>query len=347
MKRTIGATLVTLSLVACGGGGGEDSAGDGGSNPVVDVVPSAGTLQTSVGAHSYPAHSTQADAYETLSAARVAAGTGPLAQSAAVDVAAQKHAAYLTAYLASTSDWHTEDPTKTDLFYATAPADRIAKAGFAAGYATEVIGGAGHEGGRGCSLGLLNTVYHAIAMLSEATHVGVGVGADAVDIPLCVMDLATASTNTYGQVPAAGELVAYPYNGQTGVYEVTYIGNEIPRPPMSVVPGLNTGTTVIAGFRNADFVNLGHAGTLNATVTKFELKDGSGNLVPAGVLVNASVKSVAAGPVLTADPNMPTGFAVLVPQAALLRGTTYTASFAATLGGGKSVAKTWSFTTNL
>lgn len=216
-----------LALAACGGGGGDTGGGsnppgDGGTDPPADVVASAGTLKASAGASTYAANGLEADAFATLNRARSAAGAGYVSQNAALDTAAAAHAKYLTANITS-GIAHTEDPSKDDYYEAT-PASRVSKAGFSAGFSTEVIGGTGAATkGSDCVLGLLNTVYHAAALLSQETYVGVGFGKDAGGIPLCVADLGNLESESYTQVAPAGELIAYPYAGQTEVLETFYV----------------------------------------------------------------------------------------------------------------------------
>lgn len=348
--RNLSALTMAVALVACGGsGGGGGTTTPGAPVPPppagnTDVVDAAGTLQASVAPATYAPSSAQLSAYNALSFVRTNAGAGLLAQSTQLDTAAAAHAAYLTANIAGGLT-HTEDSTKPAYYEATV-GSRIAKAGFTAGYATEVIGGTGASmQGSDCVLGLLNTVYHAAALLSYGTQVGVGFGTDGAGVPLCVANLATTSVQTYGQVPAAGALVAYPYDTQTNVLETFYVGYESPRPSVTLFPNLTAGTPVVVNVRNADYLNFKAAGTLAAVVTKFELKDAGGNLVPSGILANSDITG--SGFTVTADSNLGEGFAVLVPLSPLSKNVTYTASFTATLKAGATpVTKTWSFTTN-
>lgn len=345
--NTLLAAVILAALTACGGGGGggDSSTPNNPSNPnnPVDVVASEGTLKTIAGpATSH--NSLEADAYSAINMVRYSAGTGYVSQSAQVDVAAFAHAKYLTTHLTS-GIGHTEDAAKVD-FYEVTPSSRIAKAGFAAGYTTEVIGGTGASmKGSDCVLGLMNTVYHAAAILSPATHVGVGFGMDGAGIPMCVVDFAAAASESNVQVPPAGSLVAYPYAGQTNLLETFYVAYESPRPSATLFPSATAGTPVIVNVRNADFVNYKAAGTLAAVVTKFELKDAGGNLVPAGILASSGITG--SGVTVSPDINLGEGFAVLVPLSPLVKGATYTVTFRATLKtGGAPLTKTWSFTTN-
>ena len=352
----IATVAIAASLTACGGGNSGNAStsapagtspaptppSGGASAPTTDVVSSAGTLQAAATAPSYAASSQQLAFFNALNTARTAAGAGAVNQSAQLDTAAQAHATYLTTNQVVA---HTEDSTNPDYYEAT-PSSRLAKAGFSAGYSTEVIGGTGPSmSAADCALGLLNTVYHGAALLSQETYVGIGIGTDGLGVPSCVSDLGAASTDTYGQVPASGKFIAYPYNAQTNVLETFYVAYETPRPSATLFPGTTTGTPVIIRVRNADYVNYQHAGTLAVTVSKFELKDAGGNIVPAGILAATGLKG--SGVTLTTDSQLGEGFAVLVPFSPLAKGATYTYTFTATLKtGGTPVTTTNTFTTN-
>lgn len=353
MKSRMWAAVLASLLAACGGGGGGSpssvvpgSASGGFTNPPADVVSATGTLQASAAAPGYAASSAESSAYAALNAARGSAGAGLLAQNAQLDIAAAAHAKYLTTNIASTTDFHAEEATKSD-FYATSPAERAMKAGYTGTFSTEAIGGTGASlQGADCVWGLLNTVYHAAALLSQSTQVGVGFGTDAAGIPMCVMDLGAASGTAYPQVAATGSLTAYPYDGQTNVLETFYVAYETPRPSATLFPNLTAGTPVVVNVRNADYVNGQAAGTLSAVVTAFTLKDAGGNLVPAAILANTAL-TAGPGVTLNADSKLSDGFAVLVPLSPLSTGAAYTATFAATLKAGSApVTKTWAFVTN-
>ncbi|MDL5034367.1 hypothetical protein QRD43_20865 [Pelomonas sp. APW6] len=362
----------TLALTACGGGGG-GAAGPSTPTPAAPtcpagqtemtaptwngsawvgqvcastpVVASTGTLTTSVSTATYADNSLQQSAFNALNLVRKNAGAGLVSQHAALDTSAGAHAKYLTTNIATafTVNAHTEDPSKPDFYEATVGM-RMAKAGFSVGsYWTEVIGGTGaSRQGSDCVLGLLGTVYHAAALLSQATNVGIGFGTDTANIPMCVVDLGSQSNESYPQVAPSGQIVAYPYDGQTGLFYSFDIAFEVPRPPVALFPNATSGTPVIVNIRNADFVNYKAAGTLNAVVSKFEMKDANGNLVPVGILASPGIG--AANVSLTSDGNLGEGFVVLVPIAPLNKGGTYSVTFAATLkAGGSSLSKTWHF----
>ena len=347
-------TLLALALVAalsaCGGSGSDAGAPNAPDVPSIevpqvgDLVPDAGTLVLTAPDATYAGGGLHKSAYDALNTARLAAGAGLLTQSAAIDVAAEAHAKYLTTNIGFGLS-HDQDSAKLDFYEATA-AKRISKAGFEFDFALEVVGATGPSHlGSDCVLGLLNTVYHGAAMLLSSTHVGIGFGQDSLGTPLCVVDMAAATKKPVGQLPGSGELVAYPYAGQTDVFATFYADSEVPRPPVAALPSNAVGTPVIVSVNNADMANFAAAGTLQATVAQFVLKDAAGNLVPAAILANP-VLAAGAGVTLFADDNLPRGVATLVPLAPLVSGQTYTVEFSATLkAGAPTVSKTWSFTT--
>lgn len=348
--RNLSVLSLTVALAACSGGGGGGSTPPAPvppppTGPVTELVAPAGTLQASAAPASYGGASIELSAFSALESARASAGAGYLNQSAQLDVAAAAHAAYITANIGD-GLVHVEDPAKT-AWYENTVASRATKAGYAFSYVTEVIGGSGASmTGADCVRGMLNTVYHAAAMLSHVTDVGVGFGTDAASVPLCVLKLGTPTASTYGQVPATGSLMAYPYDTQTNVYDTFYVAYETPRPSITLFPNLTTGTPVLVNVRNAEYVNYKAAGQLAAVVSTFRLVDGGGNVVPSAIVANSDLTG-GPGVTLNADGNLGEGFAVLVPLSPLAKNVTYTATFTATLrAGGTPVTKTWSFTTN-
>lgn len=366
-KRKALVSLLALTLAACGGGGSgstssadSSSSGSSGSNSGsgsgssdsgsssggadTDVVSSSGTLQTTADSTTYTSGSSQALVFSRLNTMRKGAGAGVVNQDTELDTASAAHAKYLTTNIAD-GFTHTEDSSKTD-YYATSMADRVKKAGFSYSYVTEVIGGSSSSTDASrCVDVLLNTVYHAAALLSRVTSVGIGIGTLSSGTPFCVSDLGNVLSDSYGQVPASGALVGYPYSGQTSVPYRFYVAGESPRPSSTLFPGSYTGTPVIVSLRNADYLNFNAASTLAVTINQFVLKDASGNTVSSALLSNSSM-TAGSGVTLNSDSTLGAGFIVLVPYAALSTNSTYTVTFSATLkSGGTALTKSWSFTT--
>ena len=329
-----------------GGSGGGGAGSGGAAQPGTASVPAAGTLQLSVPTANYPGGSTEGAAWRDLNTARQVAGAGQLMQSTALDTAAVAHANYLARNL--TAAGHDEDPARLAYYEAT-PASRITKAGFGASLWAEAISDEMPQPALqpfDCAAELLNSVYNAAQLLGPATHVGLS-GWDGLftGTMFCVGLVAAPSDKPVGQVMPSGKLTTFPYDGQSGVTDSVDLRNESPRPSATVLPNALAGTPVIVNVRNADYLNLLAAGTLQARVTRFTLSDAGGNLVPAALLAHAGLRG-ASGVVLHEDAMLPLGAAVLVPLSPLPGGQTYTASFGATLhDGGPVLDKTWSFRT--
>ena len=327
------------------GGSGSGSGSGGGLPPGAASVPAAGTLQIGVPTANYPGGSTEGAAWRDLNTARQVAGAGQLMQSTALDTAAAKHANYLARNL--TAAGHDEDPAKIDYYEAT-PASRISKAGFGASLWAETLSDELPQPALqpfDCAAELLNTVYNAAQLLGPATHVGLsGWDGSFTATMFCVAVVAAPTDKPVGQVMASGKMTTYPYDGQSGVADSVDLRNESPRPSATVLPNGLAGTPVIVNLRNADYLNLLAAGTLNPRITRFTLTDAGGNLVPAALLAHAGLRG--SGVVLHEDAMLPLGAAVLVPLSPLPNGQTYTVSFSATLhDGGPVLDKTWNFRT--
>ena len=309
-------------------------------------MPAGGSLQIIAPTANYPGGSSEGAAWRDLNTAREVAGAGWLVQSSELDTAAAAHANYLARNIGATG--HDEQPNKIDYYEAT-PASRVAKAGFAASFSAETISDELPQASLqrfDCAAELLNSVYNAAALIGPATHVGLRSWDGTFSgLQFCTAVVAAPADKPHGQVVPAGKMVVYPYNGQTGVVDSVDLRNELPRPSATVLPNGLAGTPVIVNLRNADYLNLLAAGTLNARITKFTLTDTGGNAVQAALLTHAAI-GAGSGVVRHEDAVLPVGTAVLVPLSPLPRGQKYTVSFGATLkDGGPVLDKSWEFTT--
>lgn len=353
IKFTLCAAVLS-TLAACGGGGGSSDTGPtppppppgGGTNPPpVILVPDSGTLNLVVEANPYAPDSVAAQAFDTLNAVRLASGAGALKHSPQLTVAAQAHADYLTAYGGA----HEEDPANADKFYGVTHEDRIKRAGFRAipWSATETISGTGPDHhGSGCLSGLPHFPYHGAAMLSPTTYAGIGIGFDGF-APTCVVDYAAKQGESeHGQVAPAGSLIVFPYPGMKDVVLDVDLTKERPHVPPELTPNGKTGATILVGYHNADSVNAATRRNLAPILTKAELRDPAGNLVPLnGILTDGGIR-VATGDKPVMDMGLTPRFLAMIPTSALAGSTTYTASVEIQMyEGGPVSSKTWSFTT--
>lgn len=357
----VAAMLVTATLAACGGGG--SSGGSSNSTAAVaDVVSASGNLQMSVPAATYTGGSMKQQAFQELNASRQASGAGLVAQSSFLDTAAQAHADYINDVavrrvasqytgeaLTRSVDLHTEYADLSPLFYATYNGDRTVKAGYVSGatgyFSTESItaaftfSGSVIEDGTACIKTALNTVYHAEAVLSRATDVGIGRFLDDAGNPGCVVHV--AAKDLIGQVPAANNVIVNPAPSAT-VNGTFQIDAETPRPASGLVAGPTAGHPVLVNMRNATFVNAQARGAVSAAVSTFVVRDGSNAVINGVFLGGANVSATTGGPAINSDSKLGNATIAFVPSSPLAAGT-YTVAFAASING-SAINRTWSFT---
>jgi len=337
--KVLFALAAAATLAACGGGGGDSPTP---APPPPAATPTSappvgtnGTLQASVATPTYP-DARRVNAFNQLNAARGGAGAGLLAQSAALDISAADHANYLSANgYNTTPSAHDEKAGLID-FSGTDPFARMVDAGYSYSWATEVIGDIGSTSPTSDCVGdLLDTVYHAVSMLSRTTDVGFGFGTGTA-AGMCAIDMGAPRTDASRQIPASGAIVAYPYDGATVAHGTFHVSSETPRVSTSLLLNASAGTPIVVGFRNQDFVAGG-----TATITQFSIANAAGTNLPGVILAGPRVE----GTTVNADPGLQydEGFAVLVPVSPLAAGT-YTVTLHATISGGQALALThWSF----
>jgi len=288
-------------------------------------------------------------AFNQLNAVRLGAGAGLVAQSHALDTSAQDHADYLTTNgFNTTSSAHTESASFPG-YTGVSPFDRMTNAGYSWGYATEVIGDIGSTSSSSDCVGdLLDTVYHAVSMLSRVTDVGFGYGTGSA-AGMCTIDMASPlSGGSAKQIPPSGAIVAYPFNGSTVAHGTFRVSAESPRVSMSLLPNSTAGTPILVSFRNQDLIayQAAHPASQNppppVTITQFTLANASGTNVPGVILGGSNVAGN--GTTINADADVDASFAVFVASAPLPAGS-YTVTLHASISGGRALAlSTWTFT---
>jgi hypothetical protein len=301
------------------------------------VVGTNGTLQTSVPAASY-ADSRRLNAFNQLNAVRLGAGAGLLAQSAALDTSSVNHANYLTVNGFDPSISAHEEKSGLPGFTGADPFVRMQGAGYGAySFATEVIGDIGSSSASSDCVGdLLDTVYHAVSMLSRVTDVGFGYGTGSA-AGMCTIDMASPlSGGSAKQIPPSGAIVAYPFDGSTVAHGTFHVSNESPRVSTSLLPNATAGTPILVGFRNQDYVAGG-----KVTITQFSLANASGGSVPGVILGGSNVSG--SGITVNADADVDASFAVFVASSPLAAGS-YTVTLHASIAGGRALALSgWTF----
>ena len=330
------ATLASLALSACGGGGGGDAPGPTPPPPPPPPAPTptpspAGpiaaqlTVPTPVG---YDAE--RLAAFNRLNEIRLSAGLGMLAQSTAMDQAAQAHADWMIA-----NDSFTHEETAGTMGFTGESWPRRDEAfGYVPVGGGEVMS-APVRGAAGID-SLINTVYHRAIMLAvEPVDVGIGWSTDAatkVWMPL-VIDITrpgTDATRGLGQAAQASihGVTIWPTDGAHAV--PLRLGSENPNPvPSKDVSNLGTPTSI----------TVDEEATISAS--SFVLANSAtGVVVPCQVVSSAN------------DPNLlvPRSFIALVPLDPLTPNTTYSVEFEGNTVEFSTrvpvaLRRTWSFTT--
>lgn len=334
-------TLMAVALSACGGGG---SSATTTTVAVIPTVATYSTLVTSVATPSY-ASTDNATISTLLSGVRIGSSAGLVAQSSALDVAAQNHAnflvnnslvsdvTYLLTLFNGVLGGHYEDASKSAYTGAT-PQARTTAAGYG-GTVSELLS-FGSASASDCMAAQENSVYHLAQLISPIVDVGIAFNAGNDSGTMCVIELGLSKL-TLGQLPADGSLVSYPYSTQSGVPPTFYNQSESPVPAADLS---------VAGHPIAVLLYSQSAPTLlgsDVVIQTFSLTPASGAQAGARILAQTGVTST--GPVLTVDTNLGgAGEVFLLPLAPLAANTVYNVAFAAIVKG-KAVSKNWSFTT--
>jgi uncharacterized protein YkwD len=336
-RAVVAATAVSAALIACGGGGGGASAPESpppAPTPKPAPAPSPSptgpiaaqmTVPTPVG---YDAD--RLAAFNRLNEIRLSAGLGMLAQSTAMDQAAQAHAEWM---VANDSFTH-EETAGTAGFTGESWPRRDEALGYVPVGGGEVMSEPVH-GAAGVD-SLINTVYHRAIMLAfEPVDVGIGWSAGAassVSMPL-VLDLTKPSndaTRGYGQAAQSWThgAAVWPIDGARDV--PLRLGLESPNPaPGHTVSTLGTPISITVDDSRAISAN------------QFVLVDGmTGAAVPTQMLTNQN------------DSNflVPESFIALIPLSALSPNTTYQVTFSGSTvqfpsGVVEAFVRSWSFAT--
>ena len=331
-RLAAGAALLAavLSLTSCGGGAA------GAPQPPPPPPPAPAPAPTAPIAAQLSVHAPvgyDADrlaAFNRLNELRVAAGLGMLAQSTAMDQAAQAHAEWMIANDSFTHEEVAGTPGFTGLNWPR----RDEAFGYVPVEGSEVMAALVH-GAQGVDV-LINGVYHRAGMLGfESVDVGIGWSSEVatnVSMPL-VIDMTRPGTDvTRGlgqaeQVSIHGVEV-WPVDGAREV--PLRLGLEFPNPvPSQDVLSLGTPASITV------------AETKTISSMSFVMTNGStGAIVPVRILTN------------TNDPNflVPESFIAAIPLMVLSPNTTYRVDFSGSalervLGATETISRTWSFTT--
>ena len=323
-----------LSLIACSGGGGSDAPVPPPPPPAPVPAPSPSPTAPIAAQLSVPTpvgyDADRLAAFNRLNEIRMAAGLGMLAQSTAMDQAAQAHADWMIA-----NDSFTHEEVEGTVGFTGVNWPRRDEAfGYVPIEGAEVMAGSLH-GAQGVD-GLINTLYHRAFMLAfEPVDVGIGwssLAATSVSMPL-VIDMSRPGTDTtrgLGQTaqPSISGVEIWPINAAHDV--PLRLGLEFPNP----VPSQDVSTLGMPAS-----VTVGEIRTL--TVISFTMTNiVTGAVVPVRILTSQS------------DPNLllPASFAAVVPLGVLAPNTAYQVTFSGSAidrlsGVVERIDRAWSFTT--
>jgi hypothetical protein len=292
-----------------------------------------------------------------LNSYRSNVGVGMVSQNANIDTAAQAHSLYEQVNLnsgAETALGHTEN-SANPAFYEATPYQRSIKADSAANLwvgedvdANYSATGVQADDGAICVQTWLNTVYHLQGATANSTSVGLGYVPPATAskaLFFCVADFGVVSSpaptagpdynsNAYDggqQIPAA-TIVHAPYTNETNVALAMHVETPNPAPDLAA-----PGRPIMVRVNE-------QAGNL-LTVDSFQLKDASGAVVPARIIVSlAAVSASTAAVSVDVNSDLAPGVAFLLPLAPLAANTVYAVKFTGKRDG-VALASTWQFAT--
>ena len=145
-------------------------------------------------------------------------------------------------------------------------------AGYNYSCATEVIGDIGSSSSTSDCVGdLLDTVYHAVSMLSRTTDVGFGFGTGTA-AGMCTIDMGAPLQRCVAPDPAVRRhrrlSVSTAPRWRTAR---STCPTRRPRVSTTLLPNATAGTPIVVGFRNQDFVAGG-----TVTITQFSIANAAG-----------------------------------------------------------------------
>jgi uncharacterized protein YkwD len=331
-RQALIAASISLMLAACGGGSSPDTPTP--PLPAVDV----NALVTTVPTPTYTAASGNVVLFGALNSLREKVGSGLLAQNNSLDAAAMAHWNYINANDVSLIKSHSETPGNPR-YTGADPTARALAAGYHGAVAEAMFGqNLAVDAWETCSAGWANSVYHVSVLFSGARDIGVA-AVTTKDYPaygkytVCVLETGLASS-VPEQLPPDGTVRVYPYAGQLNVPAVFLNHNETPTPLPAFA---ELGAPISLNFKTKTTATAAPV----ISISQLTVAPAGGAPVDAKILVNNMSSN---GPALTADSNLDVYTATLVPTARLTPATVYTVSFSGVVNG-KTVSKTWSFTT--
>jgi uncharacterized protein YkwD len=308
-KHWISALLSAALLSACGGGSDSGNAAQNNSNAAGQLTqePGAPVLSNNIAT----------DGFNWFNYRRSQIGLSPLVRNSLIDTAALGHSNYLN--LNSTVA-HTQIKGKAG-FTGETTYDRLIAANYVITSSWgEVIAGITTNSGFYMAENLITAIYHRFVIFEPMLKEG-GAGAAVNSSGYAYFTTDFAGNSRYGPGLPAGQIISYPFNGQTKVATSFSSNEEAPDP----VPDQDVVGYPISVHANFD---------ATLSVTAFSVRQhGAGTDLTVRLLSKDTDAS-----------NTSRSVAAIIPLAPLLAATTYDVSFIGKVNGA-NVTRSWAFTT--
>jgi uncharacterized protein YkwD len=320
LSTTLSAALLAALLSACGGGGGDTTVGAG----QAVVPPTTSTPPTSVpqqpGAPTLSGN-VASDGFTWINYRRAQLGLSTLTRNANVDLAAQGHSDYLRLNNTVTHEQTQGKPGFTGVTLK----DRLIAANYSlsGSYAIgEVISAAGNNSGFYQAEELITAIYHRFVIF-EPVFKEIGTGAATANGGYTYFTADFTAVNGYTNSGiGSGNMITYPFNGQTAVPTNFFSDSESPDP----VPGQNE-----VGYPISVHTDTNNSGS-EVVVQSFTVAPRGGTALNVRLLSHANEQETTSSA------------AAIIPLAPLRNATTYDVSFSGRIAG-VPTTRNWSFTT--
>ena len=308
-KYWITALLSAALLSACGGG-------DSGDKTSLNTSTQAGQLTQEPGAPVL-SNNIATDGFNWINYRRSQVGLTPLVRNSLIDNAALGHSNYLNS---NSVVVHNQIKGKPGFTGATLY-DRLTASGYGVTSVWgEVIAGVASNSGFYMAENLITAVYHRFLIFEPIFKEG-GAGAAVNNSGYAYFTTDLAGNSRYGPGLPAGQIVSYPFSGQTKVATSFSSNEEEPDP----VPNQDVVGYPISVHANFD-------ATLSVTAFTVRQRGAGADLTVR--LLSKETDAV----------NTSRSVAAIIPLAPLLAATTYDVSFIGKVNGA-DVTRSWSFTT--
>ena len=308
-KYWITALLSAALLSACGGG-------DSGDKTSLNTSTQAGQLTQEPGAPVL-SNNIATDGFNWINYRRSQVGLTPLVRNSLIDNAALGHSNYLNS---NSVVVHNQIKGKPGFTGATLY-DRLTASGYGVTSVWgEVIAGVASNSGFYMAENLITAVYHRFLIFEPIFKEG-GAGAAVNNSGYAYFTTDLAGNSSYGPGLPTGQIVSYPFSGQTKVATSFSSNEEEPDP----VPNQDVVGYPISVHANFD-------ATLSVTAFTVRQRGAGADLTVR--LLSKETDAV----------NTSRSVAAIIPLAPLLAATTYDVSFIGKVNGA-DVTRSWSFTT--